>query len=65
MKPDSFVLSSTNRALADGLWRITSGTMLSAMLLCAPAVDVVWRKDRRLVTIHIGYRPYRRRRFRL
>jgi hypothetical protein len=65
MRSNSFVLSSTNRALADGLWGITFGPMLNVILLCAPAFDVVWRKDRRLVSIHIGYRPYITRRSRL
>src|SRR5215470_488934 len=64
MRPDSFVLSSTNRALGNGLRRKTSGTMPNAILLSAPAFDVVLPKDRRLVSIHIGYGPYRRARSR-
>jgi hypothetical protein len=66
--PDSLVLNSTNRTSAPRPARVAAdmfGTMSSAIPSCPSAFDTVWRKDRRLSTIHIGYSPYRKARFRL
>lgn len=65
MGPDSLVLSSTNRTLAAAsffavcLSAESRQESVHRSLLCAPAFNTVRRKDRRLSSIHIGYRPYR------
>jgi hypothetical protein len=66
--PDSLVLNSTiraSRAAPRETAADMSGTTPSAISSYASAFDTVWRKDRRLSAIHIGYSPYRKPRCRL
>jgi hypothetical protein len=60
-----FNKSRARAPLRNGLRGTTFGIRPSSILSRAPAFDAVSRKDRRLTSIHIGYRPYRKMRLQL